>query len=323
MRAKRSLGVWSGWLGLVALLAGCSSNSSTSSSSDSGSTAGSVSIQDLPDQFVHAVCDNLGACCQAAAIPFDLATCKLNAGLEIKQRLADATNPNIKYDAAVAASCLAAYANLVQSCSPDQRDASKACEGLLFGTLSPGAPCSTTDECAKPSSDQNADCGATGTSDTVCTAFPINHAQLGDPCNATCDTEDDCSGGVAIDRTCFISDGLECDILTFKCQKLAEIGESCDPNMCVLTAFCDEGEGPGVCAALLTSGSCEDGGAAVCAPTRYCNAKLQCTPKRADGMPCTNSDECSGGSCPVNIDLMGVCGTTTLASIATCSGDVL
>jgi hypothetical protein len=314
------------WL-LIALLAGCSSGSSSegSSNDDSAAIPGSVALADLPGQFVHTVCDNIGPCCQAAGVPFDLATCKLNAATTIRQLVSDGTDPNVKYDPVAGGSCIAAYASLIQSCNPKQSAAARtACESIFIGTLPAGAVCSRSDECAKPAVDENASCiGDNSTPGTVCTTYSIAfpHGKVGDRCASTCSVNDDnCPLPTGSNKICFVEDALECDALSFTCQNLPQIGELCSPDGgCVSGAFCDANSN--VCTAQRTSGPCEPL-AYACAATTYCDsATAECTAKKINGMPCNDPEECSSGFCTTDLgDVVGTCATPSLADADTCAG---
>jgi len=299
---------------LAAELLGCGgSNAAPGPSAD----LGSVSLQELPGRLVHAICDNIGACCESAAIHFDLATCQLNAPSFVGQLLVDGRSPSISYDPAVGARCLAAYESLIKGCSSLARATPKACEGLFTGTLPVGQACSTTHECAKPSPGESAYCasGSSGSEVPVCIAFPIAHAQLGDACHGTCDGEDRCSASVPSTEICFLQDGLQCHPLEHTCRRLGAPGEACggSDGMCVPEAFCSD---HGRCEAVRDSGSCLN---VPCSATSYCESTTrQCTPKLADGAPCKSSAECSGGSCSE----FDVCATivSVLATATSCAG---
>jgi hypothetical protein len=87
----------------------------------------------LPGQFADAVCDNIVGCCQAAVIPFDLATCKTNLIAAFSMSLVKETSPNIHYGPNAAGTCLAVYASVVKSCRPDNTSATG--NGVFVGTL--------------------------------------------------------------------------------------------------------------------------------------------------------------------------------------------
>ncbi len=284
---------------------------------------GSVSLQELPGQLVHAICDNIGACCASAAIHFDLATCQLNAAAFVGQLLVDGKSPSISYDSAVGARCLAAYDSLIKACSPMARDELKACEGLFTGTLPVGHACSTTHECAKPSPGESAACGSSSSDSqaTVCTAYTIAHAQLGDKCAGTCHTEDRCSHSAPSNEICFTQDGLQCDPLEYVCRRLGAVGEACggSDGECVPDALCNDHQ---ICEALATSGPCQKI-YALCSATSYCEPTTRyCTPRQPDGAPCQYAEECIGGLCTVPFNGPGTCGTyvNLLATASTCVG---
>src|SRR5882724_6797541 len=112
-------GRWScvGWL--LGLAAGCGGSTLTGGEEGgltSNPSGAPISEQQLPNQFVDAFCGNIGPCCQAAAIAFDLTTCKQNLSATIGAALVQEMAPKISYDASAAGRCIAAYASEIKAC---------------------------------------------------------------------------------------------------------------------------------------------------------------------------------------------------------------
>ncbi|HEY0469707.1 MAG TPA: hypothetical protein VGC79_36205 [Polyangiaceae bacterium] len=307
---------------LAALTAFAAQSGCSGEKAGAGPSADSdrISLPDLSGRLVHAVCDNIGACCASAAIHFDLATCQLNAPGSIDFFLKDGQSPSVEYDSAAGARCLAAYQSLLETCSPITAEAQQACAGLFSGTLRVGQPCSSAGECAKPSPGEGVYCAGRDSGPTVCTVFPTAHAQLGDHCAGTCDSEEGCIGSAPSNTICFREDGLECDPLAFKCRRPAAIGTECggSDGQCAIDAFCNENS---ICEAPRTSGACQSS-QVKCSVASYCKAG-QCSPKELAGTPCRYSEECAGGYCSV-FDGTATCGVyvSKLATADTCIGHV-
>ncbi|HYQ00491.1 MAG TPA: hypothetical protein VER96_17560 [Polyangiaceae bacterium] len=307
---KCSLGCWIATL-VVLAAPGCGSSTATGPSAD---------LVTLRDQLLHAVCDNMGACCSAAAIHFDQATCQLNAAARIDFLLSPGKYPGVEYDSGAGARCVAAYESLLETCSPITVEALNACATLFTGTIPLGSACSSTAQCAPVSPGEGVYCTSRDGGPTVCTAFPTAHAQLGARCGGTCDNPDHCSSSSA-NTICFLEDGLECDPLTSKCKKPAALGEECGPgqSQCAIDAFCNERY---VCEAPRASGSCQSS-EVKCSTASYCKSG-QCSPKEVDGTPCIYPEECGSSYCDLSSGT-GHCAVYVrkLATADTCIGQVL
>jgi len=92
----------------LGLAAGCGGSTLTGGEEGgltSNPSGAPISEQQLPNQFVDAFCGNIGPCCQAAAIAFDLTTCKQNLSATIGAALVQEMAPKISYDASAAGRC--------------------------------------------------------------------------------------------------------------------------------------------------------------------------------------------------------------------------
>ncbi len=287
---------WSGLgscgLLLVALVAGCGG----------GSGAAPVPFATLANQLADAWCDNIGGCCQAASIAFNVASCKQAVLATLNPGLAQENNQNIHYDSAAAGRCVAAYGSTAQSCK-DDGSVDTACQGVFSGVLPAGAACTISDECASPT---NADAYCAGGDSTnasaqgVCTVetFAGVHGKLGQACQGSCGADGDCTSNgqagtvpVTMTTSCFTADGLQCDAATQTCQALIVLGRACSGEDCVAGAVCINGA---------------------------------CSMPQADGAVCAGDSECASGACVYGANPLatGTCGQRSLANQQTCSGDL-
>jgi hypothetical protein len=315
--SKHGLGVGSGAVLLALWVPACGGTTTgPGPGTDPGTSAGSagpISIAQLADQLANAFCDNIGGCCQAAAIAFDLASCKANILSTVSQGLAREMSPNIRYDANAAGACVAAYASGVKSCKPSN-SIDTACSRVFVGSLPAGAPCSLDDECARPTGGtafcdggDSTNGGPSGTCSAASASATSAHGKLGESCAASCPSGDTCTvtsagGGTGTPSpamsVCYSDDGLYCSVDT-TCQPLIAVGQPCSFDGCVNGAFC----GAGVC-----------------------------TAGKADGAACGIDSECAGGSClssgapsagtGASPGVTGTCGGRGIASVASCAGDL-
>lgn len=270
-------------------------------------------------RFVAAVCDNVGPCCQAAGFAYDAAKCKQagTAGLPADW---DGSSPNLSYDGAAAAKCVAAVEAAAKGCGSIPVDAALACSNVFRGALPAGAACSAPSECAAPSRGW-ADCIA-----GVCEVKAPGKA--GDTCDATCsgsELDSRCwgsasgggggtggsagSGGSTPPEptTCWTEDGLAC--IDGACAAARAIGASCTFSECTGGAWCNGG----TCEALAPVGQgCTSTGG--CVPGATCQAGT-CVARKPDGAPCAAHAECANHVCTA-----GKCGNGPIASAAVCDG---
>ena len=286
---QRWVGLGSGALLFAVLVQGCGGSSTDSSV---------VPFDQLPDQFASAICDNIGGCCQAASISFDLATCKANAKAFIQQGLVAQVNANaLRYDANAAEACLTAFADEVKSCRDDHHASDEVCNRAFAGAVPIGGACTTGNECAAPPVG-SAQCAfdstvTQGKCELSSVATPGAHGKLGQACIGSCDAGGDCSGGFAgsgetVSAICYVDDGLYC--AGSICQPLNDLGKPC-------AAF----EG--------------------CVAGAYCGDANTCVAQKPDGAKCALRGECASGRCKQPADgTTGVCSVDAIASTSTCSG---
>jgi len=288
-------------------------------SADEGSP---VPIDDLARLMADATCNNIGPCCREAGFAHDPAQCHARAVMELQSEVDQSRmQPNRAYDAAAARACVDARASAVKACTED-RATETACSRVFVGTLQAGQTCSRGSECApdlycEPASDG---------SGMHCAINPLSvHGKLGDSCSATCTQSENggtCSssgtgpGGMGSTgrAACFTNEGLYCGI-TRTCATIPAIGQPCAMSSvtCTDDAFCDNG----ICASRRTIGPCMQYDTS-CAATAYCDTStLQCRLRKSTGDACMTTTEC-----PSRTICEGTCRARTIASAASCMGNL-
>jgi len=301
-------GCWWGAVGMVSLLAvlvpACGG-----SSEGGPSTAAPIALEALPQKLASATCENIAGCCQSAAIPFDLATCRANAEADIQKLVNSRPSPQFRYDAAAAGECASTLAAAYKSCFYTGSDDAVApvCGRIFVGTSALGEHCTTSTECAL-GADGFGHCEFTGGDRArggVCVAQEADsvsaapHGKRGEACASTCqDTSNrsDCGavepGGTPpqVTTVCFMSEGLQCDPRSRTCQPLVENGGACHYLGCVAGT--------------------------------YCTSADVCAPLKADGAACDGRYECLADSCvyPTNSTTGGICKPKPFATPSRCSG---
>ncbi len=269
-----------------ALVAACSSGGSGAS----GATR---------DGFIAGYCDLLVPCCAQAGLRADGVQCRGFAG-----GLAPSD-----YDPVAGDKCLAemrAASSSPDFCDDFGQSKSPSCDSVFpsnaSGTKAPGESCSDDDECAK-SSEGEVECAQARTSggaEVRKCQLVLKGTEGATPCAGTKEGnvtytpsfEDDVPPKAYL---CDVADGLRCDNTTRACVKVPAVGEDCGSGYasCVEGAYCDGGK----CAARKALGA-DCSFDSQCVESAYCapDAKT-CTPKLADGAPCTSSNRCASGAC--------------------------
>ena len=275
-----------------------------------------VLIDDLARKIAHALCTNIGPCCQQAGIPHDPAECRALAEAKYRLRIEYSRyRPNVVYDGEAARACVDAYETAARSCD-DGSEIWSACRYIFAGTQLPGQACVSRDECVPHATCELAD---SGVRECIWSPFVL-HGKLGDRCSWTCSqfggttTCTSLSGGGSA-TTCYTNDGLYCDAATAVCTSAPGIGQPCDSIVRCAgpDAFCDNL----VCANKRATGSCGrelDG----CVATSYCEMSTeQCAARRSMGAACTLHSECLSIEC-----FDGTCRPPTIATPWTCRGEI-
>ncbi|MCA9593712.1 MAG: hypothetical protein KC776_10390 [Myxococcales bacterium] len=165
---------------------------------------------DFPAAVAHASCDELGPCCAQAGLPYDAGACRA-----LIQGTSGFQPDNTRYDSDAAERCVKALQRAVSQCASDGPSLA-ACHKVYVGTVPPGQPCASSEECAPSGGIPLCESGA-------CRVYL--HGAVGDSCG---------SGG---DTLCLQEDGVYCDVDV--CVALPEAGEACAPALeCAEGARC-------------------------------------------------------------------------------------
>lgn len=284
--------------------------------SSNGSTP--VAASDFAASYAHAICDNVGPCCQQGGLAYDANACVTSVQGLIQGLLVNPANASgSKYDANAAGNCISQISAIVKSCNETsaQRTAlDQACSAVYSGTKQPGDTCNSSADCAaSPDGRVTCDHWATGSSDggtqSGSTCQLRKTPKGGEPCGSTSGAPPaivgDCSYGA--------SDTFTCDYKTNTCVARKALGAQCtSADECVTTAFCQSG----TCAAKLPLGSACDGFSKVCDDKLKCDSATQkCIAKLADGAACQGSNDCAGGRCS-----SGKCASSSFADPTICGG---
>jgi len=199
-----------------------------------GQTAGTASDKDpgpIPqadlEEFAGTLCESIAGCCGDASIPFELTRCTEGLKVDLESAVRPLSLPNIRYDAAAARACIAAYAKSFDACirpksgpfaPPPTGSAFKDCPGMFVGTLPAGQACSRWEQCV-PSAAGFSRCDFVSEPRRVCVAPAptLPHGKPGEACGGNCFDSGDCVSGIAM---CYEREGLQCDIETQTCQPL-------------------------------------------------------------------------------------------------------
>ena len=264
----------------------------------------SVPIDDFISRVSKIICDNLAQCCPAAQLPFDSASCTVNAQRSLHNQYSALDFSRVRFESSVVERCLSGYASWLSSCvqSDSSAEALLACNGLIVGTVPLGGACRDAGECAPPANGA-AKCQAptdSTSSEGTCASYggafgAASHGKQGDACDGSCaatrcDTVPSSSPSTI--AVCFDSDGLFCaDKRT--CQPLLADGAAC-------TVF-------------------------GCGTQSYCNAVRVCAPKQPNGASCSLDSDCASSYCPHPADpsssAASVCAVKTLADSKTCASN--
>jgi hypothetical protein len=285
-----------------------------SSSSGSGGGApspavatGPIAAADLPNALADAVCAPLAACCGASSMAYADASCRQTTATQVSNDLSWAmmSSTATTYDAKGAGGCVDAVRAYYAQCQHDVKgwDAVvKACARTFPGDHAVGAPCNSTAQCVL--GDGNVACMSKGSgqmggySPPTCVEVTAStgpaHGKANEACAATCNSQI-CfalvppAGVMAGPATCWVADGLQCD-MTFTCQPLPATGAACGTGgNCMTDARC-------------VAGTCQP--RALASPL---------------GASCSTGDDCASGACDGAICV----DPSKLAAPSTCGGQML
>jgi hypothetical protein len=224
-----------------------------------GGGGGSVSLQDVPERFEEAVCQNAVACGSAP----DLATCRATTFFDdgdVAELQAAIDRGTVTYDGDAAGACIDALTD--SSCTwsdafSGDGEAPDVCANAVRGSVAAGGACLIDEECVGGSAGE-AECVPADACTMAC-------------CMGTCVAEGD--GGVTP-----IAEGQPCDAF----------GEvPCDDGLYCKRTSPDADTG--TCTAQVTSGACDEFDA--CAPPLFCNIDFatgmgECYRPAAEGATC-------------------------------------
>jgi hypothetical protein len=309
---------------MAALLAlGCADTSSAQ-----GSGGGPIVLEEFAPAYAAATCDNIGPCCRRDGTPYDRTTCYENAKSLILATIAKQAGPNVTYDASAARDCVNAHGAALRTCARSTTNATNdPCLHVFTGMLPAGAPCKSDAECTIPpashvtcirdpgTSGGGAGGSATGgevgstTSTGICVVTKDYtrpaRGKVGVPCAGDClgsNLDAACNpmsvmGAVtdpSVTALCHRPDRLYCSPESLKCTPHVDVGSPCSTYACAPGARCDSG----TCVAQRDTGPCVSSPDA-CLDSAFCDvAADRCTPKLADGQPCSGGDaSCQSGYC--------------------------
>lgn len=281
----RARSVFSVTLLILGGFLGCSSGTSPGPGSSSP-----IPLEDFPNVYADALCDNLASCCTQSGYTYDANECKatVKGFVGLFGGLVD--KGTVKYDASAAGACMSQVPAYAKGCLQGSL-ASAACDSVFVGTVPEGGACTQSSECVEPPGG-GADCDQGK-------CVPEKRGVAGDACGWTCTEQGSstsCSGTSGDSNTrCFTNDGLYCESTSNTCkQRIAIGGSGCDwEESCVDGAFCQSQ----VCTAQKAVGEAcvnED----ECTSSAYCDQT--CLTKKPLGASCTDDfadEECADGAC--------------------------
>ncbi len=284
-----------------------------------------------------AYCPLLVDCCHAVKFDAEVAACEKNYVKSCEDDRRAKLAAGSSYDAKAASACLAAKVRYSKGCavrmvpvySMDDETwaAMTVCSQVWQGATPLGGVCSADSECAGAGPGVQVGCYMAPTASSgVCRT----RRRLAEGEGCADDALDFCGGGLicapsgggarrcvrrgALGESCSpfawpsCVDGLTCDPTTNTCAPPRPVGAACvAPLMrtneldstCVAPAECDSVHR--VCVEPRPTGaacSSSSGVALGCKRTDYCEpATRKCAPRKLDGEPCTDGDECSGWRC--------------------------
>jgi hypothetical protein len=285
-----------------------------------------IPVEKLAEAVAGAFCDSIEGCCAMAGFRFDGQECRRSQALWLDHYVRGVTMPpGVRYDAQVAAECVASLRT--RACSRGATIDGAACRGVFVGLRHTGEACTHSAECARPPMGVRS-CDFDGNGGSVCTVLPdvlvAPRGQLGNACLGSCE-ESPFAGAISrvcnvfasgSGAACYRGDGLYCSANL--CTALEPIGAPCfDSITCVEGAYCSGGAilTPGTCSWLAGSGAdCSPG--VQCVRSTYCDGRT-CQPRKAQGESCQSDVECSYSTCD-----LGRCAGAAPVLARVCRGEL-
>ena len=274
---------------------GCSSKSDREGGDDGAE--GYVPGQPLAEEqyaaeFETAMCDTQERCCEMPR-----AQCQMAVQLLLGLMLPEADAP-VEYDAQAASDCIGQIRDVDCATAGE----TPACSQVYRGTIAPGEACDSDvldvvySVCMAPEGGE-ASCHPL---DGICVVE--KRGVEGDSCIQTCEyvgSTESChlygSREGSTSTTCWREDGVSCQ--GGQCTLLGSLGASCAETIhCSDGLVCMEDS----CAEPLPIGAeCPIFGDE-CGDAGYCEGNsLTCTPRKDDGQPCEENEECLSEDCDI------------------------
>lgn len=258
--------------------------------------------------LANAFCAAARNCCAKSGLPTSLGDCEAKFPSRVPS-IAFVNKGTVTINNVALAACTAAYNQTATTCAFSPLET--ACRGVFVGTKAEGASCgvggvpmtSGSRECKAGGGAE--ECVWTGDSNDptvtgVCHTPP--HGKNGDPCDATCESGDDCTTEVLTNQAnpptavCFENEGLYCKFDGNGgsiCAPIVPPGGSCadDSMACGSAGYCDSTSGTPKCKVAGTIGqSCATLGtrclsSLVCAPSGKCADQGFAFDTRCSGTP--------------------------------------
>jgi hypothetical protein len=256
---------------------GGSEGSSTDGGPTDGGPTGSVSQGDFLRKVADAICENVGACCAAANIPYDRAGCE---AFVLRDGLVLTPPPHAIWDGVEAAKCVESYVRSATTCYRSRADDS-ACDHIYRGTLPEGAACIDSKECADIRGTEAACSGTTPTTvRCIVVEWPVR-GRAGDACKDTC-IGAGCLRSASGASSCYLNDGLVCSSSLGVCVPLPGLGEPCNDLYCAAGLHCSTLDS--VCQATRPNGE-------FCESDQECSEET-CVDSQCRGWDFSHADVC-------------------------------
>ncbi len=307
MKSLRVLGVVSI---VLAAITGCY-GARGDGNDDGDGYSGFVREEDFIDSFPEQLCNKLAGCCGKIGYDIDPVTCTS----ELRIDLAQLGAPNSTYDGNAAAACQSNYLGALAQCKLPTDAQIEPCIDIYHGSVPIGGSCEDDAECIEGAYCYYDATSYLGTCQSLQGQLGGVHGAPGEACSGTCFEEEGdvlCDGSSGTGgASCYSSDNLYCDYLTYTCMPVPGLGESCSSSYyCQDNLYCDYltytcAPPPGPGESCSSSYYCQDG--------LYCDDFLTCSPLLADGAPCYDSSQCTNvcGSA-------GICVTADAVSADVC-----
>jgi hypothetical protein len=267
------------------MLVGCGPDTKNTSSGNPPS--GPIALENLSQALAQSYCELAFSCCTAMEqavifedlnmVPKTAEECTASSkefydSLVLADIKASVDAGRVKYDGALAATCLDKIEGQCNSLATGGVGGDAECNAVFVGLVADGGDCVDSQDCA--------------TKDSFCTK--AQGAMMG-KCEAPAKEGESCA-------TTFCADGLVCDFgaMTQTCIKPIADGQMCTSDFSCISEYCDSATG--TCSQPKPVGS--DCSSPQACKDSYCDFQTsKCTALKADGEACMFFDECQSGDC--------------------------